>query len=209
MSPGRNALAYRFDLSGGDLSLDFANTVSRRASPEQQAEHLNSYDDLVSFAKQSRVLSSREAELLQKRAHRRQQEASRHLRDALEFREVLYHVFSTLAAGRHIPWVDLRKINDRAVEALTHRVLERENGLYRWTWPSDDIDSLERPLWLIAQAAADLLTSKGSPEIRECDAPNCAWLFLDRSRNHSRRWCDMKTCGNRQKARRHYQREHE
>ena len=209
VSAGRGLSEYRFDLSGGDLSLDFANTVSRRSLPERRAEHLNSYDDLVAFGKQSSVLSWQEAARLRKRARRHQREASRNLRDALQFREVLYHAFAARAARRQVSVADLKKINDRAVEAMTRRALGHSNGGYRWNWLSENADALERPLWHIAQAAADLLTSDGSAEVRQCDAPDCAWLFLDRSRNRSRRWCDMKTCGNREKARRHYQREHE
>lgn len=65
---------------------------------------------------------------------------------------------------------------------------------------------LERILWPIAQSAAELLTSSELGTVRLCEAPDCAWLFLDQSCNRSRRWSDMKVCGNRQKARRHYQR---
>ena len=47
-----------------------------------------------------------------------------------------------------------------------------------------------------------LLSSGNLRRLRIC--PNCNWLFLDRSRNSSRLWCDMAVCGNRQKAKRHY-----
>jgi len=164
---------YAFDLSGGDLSLDFANTVSRRTVQERRTDHLTTYDDLVAFARQSKALSLGEAEQHLSYAHQHQQRAKAALREALEFREVLYRAFSALAAGSQAPPSDLREINNRAIQAMTHRKLVREDGRYRWHWR-----------W------------------------NKAWLFLDRSRNRSRRWCDMKTCGNREKARRHYQREH-
>jgi predicted RNA-binding Zn ribbon-like protein len=65
---------------------------------------------------------------------------------------------------------------------------------------------LHRLLWPIAESAAELLTSQEVSSIRLCEAPDCDWLFLDNSRNRSRRWCDMKICGNREKARRHYRR---
>jgi predicted RNA-binding Zn ribbon-like protein len=64
-------------------------------------------------------------------------------------------------------------------------------------------------LWPIVDAAADLLV-RGEPErIKTCGSATCGWLFLDLSRNRSRRWCDMKDCGNRAKARRHYARRKE
>lgn len=61
-------------------------------------------------------------------------------------------------------------------------------------------------LWPVARSAAELLTSPDAQRVRECALRSCSWLFVDRSRNRRRRWCDMKTCGNRAKARRHYRR---
>jgi predicted RNA-binding Zn ribbon-like protein len=66
---------------------------------------------------------------------------------------------------------------------------------------------MDAPLWGVTRSAADLLTSDTErPLVRECSAEDCHWLFLDTTRNRSRQWCSMKSCGNRQKARRHYQR---
>ena len=117
-------------------------------------------------------------------------------------------LFRSIAAGRHAPPADVQQINDFALAALRHRKLAQRNRDYRWEWQSSGSDFLDRILWPIAESAAELLTSEARTAIRECEAPDCEWLFLDHSRNRSRRWCDMKSCGNRQKARRHYQRAH-
>jgi predicted RNA-binding Zn ribbon-like protein len=61
----------------------------------------------------------------------------------------------------------------------------------------------------VARAAADLLVSPERALVRECASGTCSWLFVDRSRTHQRRWCSMKTCGNRAKARRFYTRRRE
>jgi predicted RNA-binding Zn ribbon-like protein len=62
---------------------------------------------------------------------------------------------------------------------------------------------LDDALWAVARSAADLLISETTlAHLRECAAETCGWLFLDRSKNGSRRWCDMKVCGNRAKVRR-------
>ena len=103
---------------------------------------------------------------------------------------------------------DVQQINDFALEALQHRKLAQRNGDYRWEWQSNENDLSIGILWPVAESAAELLTLGRCPAIRDCRAPDCEWLFLDHSRNRSRRWCDMKSCGNRQKARRHYQRAH-
>jgi predicted RNA-binding Zn ribbon-like protein len=199
---------YQFDLSGGALSLDFANTVSRRHLPQRRTEHLGNYSDLLAFAEQSKILSPNLASRLRVRASRNPAEARNALRRSIILREVLYRAFSAIAAGKPASRQDVQQINDFALEALKHRRLTRTNGDYRWEWQSDGSGLLDRVVWPIAESAANLLTSEDRADIRECDAPDCEWLFLDHSRNSSRRWCDMKSCGNRQKARRHYRRAH-
>jgi predicted RNA-binding Zn ribbon-like protein len=200
---------YQFDLSGGALCLDFANTVSHRHLPQRRTEHLDGYADLVAFAEQSNPLSPKLAANLHARSARNGAEARSSFRKSIVLREGLYRAFSAIAAGKHARPEDLQQISDFALEALKHRKLARTNGDYRWEWQSNGSDLLDRILWPIAESAADLLTLEDRAAIRECGAPDCDWLFLDRSRNGSRRWCDMKSCGNRQKARRHYQRTHE
>jgi predicted RNA-binding Zn ribbon-like protein len=199
---------FQFDLSGGNLALDFANTISHRKISERRAEHLGSYSDLLAFARQSKLISQSEGAELHKVAGRHQAEATRVLRTALHFREAVYRAFSGRVAERPLATADLEQINRFSAEAMSHRKVTRANGSYRWDWTADKSNHLERPLWPIAQAVADLLTSEEVSSIRECEADDCDWLFLDNSRNHSRRWCDMKSCGNRAKARRHYQRAH-
>jgi predicted RNA-binding Zn ribbon-like protein len=199
---------FQFDLSGGRLCLDFANTVSRRHVPERRKEHLAGYSDLVAFAEQSKLLSPKLAGTLRARANRNRSEARNAFRKSIVLREALYRVFSAIAAANSARPDDVERISDSAVEALGHRRLARFNDDYRWEWQSSGGDLLDRVLWPIAESAASLLISDDRAAIRECGAPDCEWLFLDHSRNGSRRWCDMKSCGNRQKARRHYLRTH-
>lgn len=183
--------------------------MSRRHLPERRAEHLSRYADLTGFAEQSNLISPKLSARLHTRANGNSAEARKAFRKSIVFREVLYRVFSALAAGRHARPADVQQINNFTLDALKHRKLVRTNGDYRWQWQSDGDNVLDRVLWPIAESAANLLTSEDRTAIRECDAPDCEWLFLDHSRNGSRRWCDMKSCGNRQKARRHYERAHE
>jgi predicted RNA-binding Zn ribbon-like protein len=200
---------YEFDLSGGVVCLDFANTVSQRKTPERTVDHLGSYDDFVVFAEQSGILSREHGEELRALSRRKHRLADAALRRALAYRENVYRAFSALAEGKPPDSGDVQQINDFVLEALNHRQLEPADGHYRWEWQWNNKNALDRILWPIAQSAADLLTSPELYTVRMCEAPDCAWLFLDQSRNRTRRWCDMKVCGNRQKARRHYQRTHQ
>jgi predicted RNA-binding Zn ribbon-like protein len=83
--------------------------------------------------------------------------------------------------------------------------IRKEEAGFGWAW-GGPAQALDRPLWPIARSAAELLTSDDLGCIRECASETCSWLFMDCSRNQRRRWCDMSTCGNRAKARRHYRR---
>ena len=202
-----SARDYQFDLGGGALCLDFANTVSWRKAPGQLNDHLTSCDDLIAFAEQSRILSPPQAEGLCSHARSHGNAARRTLKSAITYREALYHTFTALADGKLPAPDDLQMINEFALDALGHRRLTRADDRYRWEWQWNE-DPLGSILWPVAQSAADLLVAPELAEVRMCEAPDCAWLFLDQSRNRSRRWCDMKVCGNRQKARRHYRRTH-
>jgi predicted RNA-binding Zn ribbon-like protein len=95
-------------------------------------------------------------------------------------------------------------INAELATAGTHlRVVESDGG-FGWGW--EDGDALDRVLWPVARAAAELLVAGDLSRIGQCAGEECQWLYVDTSRNHSRRWCDMNDCGNRAKARRHYHR---
>jgi predicted RNA-binding Zn ribbon-like protein len=95
-------------------------------------------------------------------------------------------------------------LSNAAGAALARRRLVWVDGGVEWAWCEVEVAT---PLWMLAEAATRLLTSEEMALLRACDSPTCRWLFVDTSKNHSRRWCDMKVCGNRIKARRFYRRE--
>ncbi len=185
--------------------MDFANTVSRRDVPARRVDHLNSYADLISFARQSNVISSQQAESLRREAQLNPRRAAQELRKVLALREALFHIFIRTAGASEALPEDVELIEGSAKEALRHRQIVRSDGGFAWQWEDDT--SLERILWPIVEAAVELLVSETLVNVRECEASDCQWLFLDTSRNRSRRWCDMSACGNREKARRLYRRQ--
>lgn len=205
MSAEQRPQEFQFDLSGGYLALDFANTISRRDSAEKTVEHLNSYHDLIAFARQTKVITPAESEALRQKAESHTKQAGQVLRAAITLRKAIFSAFLALANGKPAALPDIELIDRAATDALRHRHIVRANGGYQWRW--DDEPMLERILWPIAESAAALLTSADLAKVRECEARDCYWLFLDNSRNHSRRWCTMSACGNREKARRHYRRQ--
>jgi len=192
-----------FDLDGGRACLDFANTLG---SSPPTSEHLNGYADLVAFAAQSKLITPQDAEWLRAQAEAEPATATGVLTRAKRLRKALRALFSRLAAGKRLPEADLAVLNADLAASLSHARVVPANGggSYRWGWSGRSLDT---PLWPISRSAADLLTSdEDRALVRECGADNCAWLFMDNTRNRSRQWCSMQACGNREKARRHYQR---
>jgi predicted RNA-binding Zn ribbon-like protein len=193
-----------FEFSGGNLCLDFTNTVDNRASQQRQ-ERFHGYADLLQWAEQANVLSARETQPLQRLADRAPGRARAALDDAIRLREALYTLFSAIAERRGIPETALAILNSAVGEAAAHSRLAHGHGSFRWEWvrPECRLDSV---LWPVARAAADLLTAEELSYVRRCASEPCAWLFLDKTKNHRRRWCEMRTCGNRAKARSYYRR---
>jgi predicted RNA-binding Zn ribbon-like protein len=193
------------ELVGGELCLDFTNTTSRRATSSPR-ERLRSYVDLVVWWERVGVVDGGEAAWLRAEADRRPEDAARVLESARALREAIYRVFSANARGEEPSAADLSELNAALRESQARRRLVRRADGFDWEWAEDLADSLRAPLAPVAYSAAELLTSSELDRVKECLGENCTWLFLDGSRNRSRRWCEMRDCGNRAKARRFYAR---
>lgn len=185
---------------GGVTCLDFVNTVDPRHD-DQRDDCLRSYPQLLRWAEEARLLTAEECARLKVRSQEEPDLADAvHLR-ALELREALYRLFTAQPARG-----DLARLTDEAHRAWGTAELARTAGGWAWLW--DAPTELDRALWPVARSAAELLTSARLGRVRECEGPSgCGWLFLDTSKNGRRRWCDMRVCGNRAKARRHRERE--
>ena len=197
-----------FELSGGALCLDFANTVSHRTILWKRWDELGEYSDLLAFATQSLYLPVQLAREFLAVSRIEPRVTTRAMEGARGLREAIYRTFSAYIDHRHAGAEDLTLIRDLMIEGWKHKRLASIGRRYLWLMKQEEGIKLESVLWPIAHSATDLLTSDRLKRVRMCEAERCAWLFVDESRNHSRRWCDMKVCGNREKARRHYQREH-
>jgi predicted RNA-binding Zn ribbon-like protein len=206
MNPSRVS-PYLPSFVGGAACLDFVNTVDPRHADERD-DYLRSYPQLLRWAAQARLLTPQERTRLERRSQHEPGLADAVHQRALELREALYRLFTAQppAEGMTRRANDLARLTDETHRAWAMMTLARTGGGWSWQWePSAELD---RVLWPIARSAAELLTSSQLHRIRECQGHNgCGWLFLDTSKNGRRRWCDMRVCGNRAKARRHRQRE--
>jgi len=195
--------ASNLELIGGRLCLDFANTLSTRL--EGGCEYLSNYDELVAWGQHAGALTENVAEALLDRVVRHPHLGAAALERAIALRETIYRIFSEVAAGQEPERADLETLNTALRQALSRLEVVPSGTGFEWTWMQDE-DELDRMLWPVARSAADTLTSGDLKRVRRCARQGCDWLFVDTSKNRSRRWCSMSMCGSRVKARRYYRR---
>lgn len=192
-------------LLAGSLCLDFANTVDPRLGPERR-DRLRAYSDLVVWGRHAGVLSVDQLLLLLAEAEERPDTAAAILASAVELREAIYRVFLAVARGGPPPPPDLETIRRVHVGAMRQTRLVPAGDRFALDW-RDDGAELGRILWPVARSAVELLTAGDLARLKECPgAGDCGWLFLDASKNGTRRWCSMEGCGSRVKMRRRYAR---
>jgi predicted RNA-binding Zn ribbon-like protein len=202
MTPRRTP---QFELCGGALCLDFINTLDDRYSG-QPKELLKTDPDLARFAEDAGTLTGLQADRLSARSVESPALAQKVLERAIGMREAMHEVFWAVLHKKPAPRSALAEVNGYVQEAAQHISLIPANGHFQWQFDSSS-DSLEAPLWPIARSAAELLASDQVGYVRACASKTCEWMFLDESKNHRRRWCDMTKCGNRAKVRRFYKRQ--
>jgi len=201
--------APSFDLSAGHPVLSFVNTLDDRFGAQGPTEKLADYNDLVRFAQQTALLSAEQARQLEQAVD--PAAAKRVLRSARELRETLAHVLYRQVEGRVPGAGELRTLERYFKQAQRHRQLHWQPSAphvqpaLQWQWDRR-AKAADLPVWMLAHSASRLLVSEALQQIRACEADSCRWLFLDTSKNHTRRWCNMKVCGNRAKARRFQER---
>ncbi len=185
-------MAKPFLLISGHPALDFVNTLDWRFRNEGPEELLPAYADLVRFTEQSKLIGHKTAERLVRTVNDRSGIAV--LESCREFREAMAEVMYETGAP-------LDTLEHYFKDASGHQKLGWKGSRLEWSWSGMGRQA-GLPLWLLAASASQLMLSENVRMMGECGNPECRWLFLDNSKNHTRRWCEMKICGNRMKARR-------
>jgi predicted RNA-binding Zn ribbon-like protein len=196
-----------FKYVGGDPALDLVNTVDWTEHGLEQ-DRLPDYERLTRWAEGAGVLSGREAAILRARARAHPQEAETAYRHALEVRRILHRLFTAVAQG-NAGKEELDDFNRLLARTVVRMRVAADEATGRRREPRFEIawreaDRLEAVVWPLVWSAAALMLSPDTGRIRVCAGSNCGWIYVDRSRNQLRRWCQMATCGTREKSRRRY-----
>ncbi len=197
--PNAQAAVRELPIVAGHLALDFANTVDDPLGPARY-DHAATYADLVRWAVRTEVITRPRGSRLLRAAAGRPQDAAAAATSAHELRDAVNQIFGAVADGAaDTPkrWTRLRPF---VADALACATLDDSDPTApQWAWPqTDDLTVVLHP---IASAAADLLMSDQLRRVKRC--ARCPWLFLDSTKNRSRRWCDMNDCGTAQKIERY------
>jgi predicted RNA-binding Zn ribbon-like protein len=189
---------------GGELCLDFANSVDNWLDPHP-TDKFASHADWLAWCASARLISEREARALHRSAQQSPASAAEHLERVRSLRNALYRVVTSAIEERAPARADLATLDAEIAEAHAHHRIVYSGGRYQQRWNGDV--SFDRLLWQVAASAESLLLdAERLGRLHRCPASDCGWVFLDTSRNRSRRWCSMRTCGNLAKAHRHYAR---
>jgi len=178
----------------------FTQTVGWEAR-DTQKERLVDYGSLVDWCVERGIVSAEYADAARARARTWPDQAQAALEDARTLRLAIYRILSAVGGGEDPDPGHLEELNASLQRGLSGRRLTVSAAGSEWAWQLDPL-RLDHLLAPIAWSAADLLTSPEAQRLSLCAADDCGWLFIDGSRNHSRRWCDMADCGNRAKVRR-------
>jgi len=193
------------DFLGGALCLDFANSVDSWFTIPVP-ERLGSFADWLSWSMAAQSLPDSELRAVERRAAQDAPAAKRALERARAARDALHGMLTARLQRRAPSRQDVATLNACIAAARAQRRLVYSNGSFGQAWQGESADP-ERLLWpVMLDAEALLLDADALQRLHQCPAARCGWLFLDTSRNRSRRWCSMRTCGNVAKAQRHYAR---
>jgi predicted RNA-binding Zn ribbon-like protein len=188
------------DFVAGELCLELTNTVGDH-SKTRSVEWLTGWDVLLDWTVAAGALDAAEAQELRKIGRRDPTAAGRSIQRMLKFRDLLFRVLSTLAAGRAPAREDLDRVETIVLNTLRAAHLMQQDQNFRWAVRPSEV-SMSTPLARIALSTLQLLQGDDLSRLRECQ--RCSWLFLDRSKSHGRRWCRADACGNRARVARHY-----
>ena len=191
-----DAKPVKFYFRGGNLALDFVNTVGNRFSETEWRDYFRSPDEFLRWVGESGLSPPRK--------NGKKFIALHDVEKAISFRESLYRLFLKEVHGKPPGAEDLHCLNRILAKHRSRMKLAKRNGGYEWR--SGSSSGIDWVLEQVAEAAAALLTSAELAQLKICQNETCGWLFVDRSRNLPRRWCSMDDCGNLAKARRHYRR---
>lgn len=191
------------DLVGGHIVLDLVNTVTGRDS--RPTDWLDSYDRLLEWAALSSAFDPATLRALRQISAANPHAAKLALARLRELREAVYQILVATLRDNQAPPDAVAQLEKHWKRSTAAAIVSHSDGKATLSFNIES-SRLDYPTHLLALSALELLQQLPLQRTRECASPRCTWIFIDQSRGGQRRWCDMATCGNQAKSRRHHQR---
>jgi predicted RNA-binding Zn ribbon-like protein len=188
-----------YEAIGGNLCLDYINTLcgNRKSTV---IEYIHSYSDLLHWALSLQIIDDSMSNELLSRSKIEKIASQETLSFAIQLRETLYQMIISLRNGKTIVKEDLTFFNNVLQKVQAQKILTFISGKGKLMYNNNI--TFDRVIWPVIDSAVEIFTEQTSfSHIRECGNNSCGWLFLDQTKNKSRKWCDMAICGNRVKQR--------
>ena len=193
--------AETFRCPGGALCLDFCNSGQNARGPSG-AEWIAGFPELIDWLEDAEAITRGQAARLRRAAAASPRAATQVWSRAIKLRETLFRALNAKAEGGAIAREDLATIEAEHARAAPFARLSWTGDAYRWSL-DPSAAALDAAMQPLVESAVSLLTSAKMERLRRCGNSTCYWLFIDETKNHSRRWCEMASCGNVVKVRRH------
>lgn len=198
----KNRVIDETRLDGGELCLDFVNTIPDRVDGTNR-DHLANFNDLIYWAKKAKAIDQTLFTRLEKAGDAAERKAKDFFTEAIQLRSLIYRIFQPLSQKQKVKPSDLEAFNKLSKSYLAHLEIGnlKDGFSEQWNFEPQQFHIVSAPVF---KSAYDLLLSDKLQRIKEC--PNCGWLFLDTTKNGRRRWCSMQDCGSAVKALDYYYR---
>jgi len=187
-------------LDGGILPFHFINTVRDR-KVELVHNYLTSYQDIITWCRRLELMEEPELEKLRNYALENTEEAENAYKKAIDLRETMYSLFSSITARMKPDQKILKKFNGYLSEALSQLTLSFNQEKFFFEIDSTTIQ-LDKPIWIVLKDTYRLLNEDDRNRMKECK--KCGWIFLDHTKNNTKLWCNPQICGSTSKATRYY-----
>lgn len=188
---------------GEQLCLDFINAVGWHPNESMCVEHLTSYSVFIQWCQKTEIINTEQASFFLEESRKRSVEADKVIKRVIELRKSVFRILLAVIAKDTPNEQDIDLLNSEIARVLPFSKLQYTDNQFIWK-RAKETKNLDWMLSIIVNDIIELLTSNKLERLKVCDDDHCGWIFLDMSKNKSRRWCSMQDCGNRAKARRHY-----
>jgi len=192
----------RIQLDGGCHAFDFTNTINNRTI-QANVDYVKSYDDVILWLYKTSLLPKKRIKMLSQLADKNKEDSDKAFKKVILVREILYNLFSPIAKRKNPEIIVQEEFNKILATSFSKMRLSISSLEPQVSFVDNDV-SFDEPIRIIMKSAYDILTTEKMERVKEC--PACGWLFIDRTKNGKRRWCNMNVCGSNDKAKRYYHR---